>query len=163
MRQHRLVAAGLLLAMILAACGSAGGAGWTYAPAPSATPVPSGAASGSPAVSGSPEASGSPGVSGSPAGATVTVVATTLDRFDTPALEVAANQPFTLVFDNQDPANLHNVVIHNPDGSKVAIGDTAFFKGPEKRTYQAPALAAGQYPFNCEVHPTTMTGTLTVK
>jgi plastocyanin len=90
-------------------------------------------------------------------------VATSKDRFDTPTLEVAANQPFSLVFDNQDATQPHNVVIHNPDGSKVAMGDTAFFKGPEKRTYQVPALASGKYPFNCEVHPTTMTGTLTVK
>jgi plastocyanin len=161
MRLHRLLAAGLLLTFALAGCGSGRGAGWTYAPAPSATPLPSGAASGSPAASG-PAASASPGAS-APAGATVTVVATTALRFDTPTLEVPANEPFTLVFDNQDATQPHNVVIHNPDGSKVAMGDTAFFTGPETRTYQVPALAAGQYPFNCEVHPTAMTGTLTVR
>ena len=27
----------------------------------------------------------------------------------------------------------------------------------------APALAPGDYPFKCEIHPTVMTGTLTVK
>jgi plastocyanin len=162
MRLHRLPAAGLLLVLALAACTSAGGAGWTYAPAPSPTPVPSGAASGSPSSPASPAVSGSPGAS-EPAGATVTVIATTPLKYDTPALEVAANQPFTLVFDNQDATQPHNVVIHNPDGSKVAMGDTAFFTGPEKRTYQVPALAAGSYPFNCEVHPAAMTGTLTVK
>jgi plastocyanin len=163
MRLQRLLAAALLVALALAGCGSGRGAGWTYAPAPSPTPVPSGgAASGSPAAFGSPAASGSPGAS-APAGTTVTVVATSQARFDTPALEVPANQPFTLVFDNQDATQPHNVVIHNPDDTKVAMGDTTFFTGPEKRTYQVPALAAGAYPFNCEVHPTTMTGTLTVK
>jgi plastocyanin len=158
MRLTRALAAGLLLALALAGCGSGGGPGWTYAPAPSATPVPSGAPSGSPAVSGSPSASPS-----GPAGATVTVVATTAAQFDTPELEVAADEPFTLVFDNRDATVQHNVVIHNSDGSKVEMGDTSFFIGPETRTYQVPALAAGEYPFMCEVHPTTMTGTLTVE
>ena len=173
MRPHRLAAAGLLLVVTLSACGPAGGAGWTYAPAPSPTPVasagPSGSpnASGSPTASGSPAASGSPGASGSPAasgaaGTTVTVVATTPLRFDTPTLEAPANQPFTLEFDNQDPTVPHNVVINNPDGSKVSMGDTAPFTGPEKRTYQVPALAAADYPFLCEVHPQAMTGTLAV-
>jgi plastocyanin len=156
MRLTRALAAGLLLALALAGCGSGGGPGWTYAPAPSATPAASGAASGSPTVSGSPGAS-------APAGATVTVIATTPDRFDTPELEVAADQPFTLEFDNRDPSVQHNVVIHNPDGSKVEMGDTSFFVGPATRTYQVPALAAGEYPFMCEVHPSTMTGTLTVR
>jgi plastocyanin len=157
MRHYRLPAAGMLLAVLLAACSSGGGAGWTYAPAPSATPVPSGAPSGSPAASGSPATSGSPG------GATVTVVATSALRFDTPALETAADAPFTLEFDNQDATQTHNVVIQNPDGSLVPMGDTKPFTGPEKRSYQVPALAAGDYPFMCQVHPTAMTGTLTVK
>jgi plastocyanin len=158
MRLHRLPAAGLLplLLVAVAGCGSGSGAGWTYAPAPSTTPAPSGAPSGSPA------ASGSPSVSASTGGATVTVVATTPTQFDTPSLEVAADQPFTLVFDNQDPTQPHNVVIHNPDGSKVAMGDTAWFTGPEKRTYQVTPLAAGEYKFNCEVHP-VMAGVLTAK
>jgi plastocyanin len=60
---------------------------------------------------------------------------------------------------------MHNLVIKNPDGSKVQMtGDsTAFFAGPGKRTYQVPGLAAGDYAFMCEVHPTTMKGVLTVK
>ncbi|MEX2011982.1 MAG: cupredoxin domain-containing protein [Chloroflexota bacterium] len=160
MRLHRLLATGLVVAFALAGCGSGRGAGWTYAPAPSPTPVSSAAASGSPAASG-PAASGSPGAS-APAGATVTVVATTALRFDTPSLEVGANEPFTWVFDNRDATQPHNAVIHNPDGSKVAMGDTAFFTGPETRTYQVLPLAAGEYRFNCEVHP-VMTGILTVR
>lgn len=158
MRLHRLAAAGPLFVLVvaLAACGSGRGAGWTYAPAPSATPVPSGG------PSGSPGASGSPSPSGSPAGESVTVVATTPLLFDTPSLEVAADQPFTLVFENLDATQQHNVVIHNPDGSKVAMGDTAFFTGPETRTYQVVPLAAGEYKFNCEVHP-VMSGILTAQ
>ena len=60
---------------------------------------------------------------------------------------------------------MHNLVIKNPDGSKVQVsGDsTTFFAGLGKRTYQVPGLAAGDYAFMCEVHPTTMKGVLTVK
>jgi plastocyanin len=35
--------------------------------------------------------------------------------------------------------------------------------GPTKVDYQIPALAPGTYTFICDVHPTTMTGTITVK
>lgn len=153
----RLVAAALI-GLAVTACGS-GQAGWTYAPAPSATPVPS--LAGSPATSGSPEASGSPQASGAPP-ATVTIVATSPLRFDTPNVEAPAGIGFVLAFDNQDSTQPHNVVIRNPDGSKVEMGDTSFFVGPETRTYQVPALEAGEYPFLCEVHPQAMTGTLTV-
>lgn len=163
----------LLTALAFAACSSGAGPQWTYAPAPPATPRPSAAASGSPAASGtasgSPAASGSPGASGSPAGSgstagdTVTVVATSPAQFDTPDLSTAANKAFTLVFDNQDPSAPHNVVLFKPDGSKVDMGDTSFFQGPAKRTYQVAALPAGSYPFHCEVHPGSMKGTLTTK
>jgi plastocyanin len=173
MRPARLALA-LISVFALAACQSGQGVAWTYAPAPSPTPGASGApsasaaasagasAAASPAASGS-VAPGSPAPSGAVAGTTVTVVATSAAGFDTPNLTAPANQPFTLVFDNQDPSAPHNVVILNPDGSNVSMGDTSFFTGPAKRTYQVSALAPGAYPFHCEVHPTTMKGTLTVK
>jgi plastocyanin len=42
-------------------------------------------------------------------------------------------------------------------------GDTSPFTGPSQRSYSVSGLKAGDYKFICEVHPTTMTGTLTVK
>ncbi|MDQ6793995.1 MAG: cupredoxin domain-containing protein [Chloroflexota bacterium] len=169
MRPARLALA-LASIFALAACQSGGSAAWTYAPAPSATPGPSAsaAASGgaSAPASAAPSGSVAPGSaapSGAVSGATVTVVATSPAKFDTPDLTAPANKPFTLVFNNQDASSPHNVVIVNPDGSKVSMGDTAFFTGPAKRMYQVPALAPGAYPFHCEVHPNTMKGTLTVK
>ncbi len=81
--------------------------------------------------------------------------------FDPEALEAPADTAFTLEFDNQDATAPHNIVIKDPSDAPVSIGDTSFFTGPEKRSYAVPALAAGAYSFVCEVHPTTMTGTLT--
>jgi plastocyanin len=84
--------------------------------------------------------------------------------FDPKELEGPANTPFTVVFDNQDATTgPHNWVLKDSTGAKVDIGDTAFFSGPAKKEYKVPALAPGDYPFLCEVHPAAMTGTLTVK
>jgi plastocyanin len=178
MRRLPVIALSLLAVAAFAACSSAGQAGWTYAPAPSATPVPSGSApaSGEPpasapasapasvAPSGTP--GGSTGPSGQPSGTVVTVSAPTgaaTTGFDPKDLTGPANTPFKLEFDNQDATAPHNIVISDPSGQPVNIGDTAFFTGPEKRTYDVPALAPGAYPFMCQVHPTTMTGTLTIQ
>lgn len=93
----------------------------------------------------------------------MTIVATNPTKFDTPQVETAAGEPFTIVFDNQDATAPHNVVLQKPDGTAVQMtGDTAFFVGPGKREYGVPALTAGAYPFHCQVHP-TMTGTLTAR
>ena len=85
--------------------------------------------------------------------------------FDPKDLNGPANTAFTVTFDNQDTTTSpHNWVLKDSSGTKVVIGgDTAFFSGPAKREYQIPALAPGDYPFQCEVHPAAMTGTLHVK
>jgi mono/diheme cytochrome c family protein/plastocyanin len=139
--------------------------GWkdpNYKPAPSATPFPdcyldaiAGAgASGAPAASIDANA---PVVNiTAPAGAATS-------GFDPTTLEAKADTAFTLVFDNQDTGVPHNVVVQNPDGTPVSMGDNTPFAGPAKKSYAVPALKAGTYKFLCQVHPTTMTGTLTVK
>lgn len=164
----------LLVGFVVVACSSGAAPGWTYAPAASVTPAPSGAASGEPSAPASAPASADPtgtpvgsiGPSGEPSTTVVEVAApvgSSATGFDPTELTAPANTPFSLVFDNQDTGVLHNVVINDPSGAPVAIGDTTPFTGPEERTYDVPSLAAGAYPFLCQVHPTTMTGTLTIE
>lgn len=171
---RRLSSAGLLLvAVSLAACSSGAAPGWTYAPAPSVTPAPSGSAAPSASASASPSTAPSsavrPSASASGSGGAVVLTITApvgaaTAGFDPEELEGPANTPFTVVFDNQDTTTSpHNWVLKDSTGAKLDVGDTSFFSAPAKREYTVPSLAAGAYPFVCDVHPVTMIGTLTIK
>jgi mono/diheme cytochrome c family protein/plastocyanin len=137
--------------------------GWVdpnYAPAPGATPYPdcwtdefeSGA-------SAAPSGSASAAPSGGSGGAAVSIVASGI-AFTTTTVTAPADTAFVIAFDNQDAGVPHNVAIQDASGAEVFKGD--IFNGVETREYQVPALAAGDYPFICTVHP-TMTGTLTAE
>jgi plastocyanin len=67
-----------------------------------------------------------------------------------------ANKAFTIAFSNQDPGTPHNIEIKDSSGAVVFKGD--IFNGVDTKTYQVPALPAGDYTFSCVVHP-NMTGT----
>ena len=140
--------------------------GWrdpNWKPDPGATPYPD---CWEKALTGGAGSSGAPAASIDPNAPTVTVAAASgaaTTGFEPTTLEVKADTAFTLVFDNQDPTAPHNVVINDPGGTPVPMGDTAVFTGPGTRSYPVPALKAGSYGFLCQAHPTTMTGTLQVK
>jgi len=148
MRTIRPVAFGLavsgLLALALVACTSTE-PGWTYAPAPSVTPAPSGSA----------EASASAAPSGAPGG--ITLVAHNI-AFDTSTIAAPADAEFQIVLDNQDASVPHDVAIKDASGTEVFKGET--FPGVAIKTYDVPPLVAGEYAFQCTVHP-NMFGTLT--
>jgi len=103
---------------------------------------------------------------GGPAAITVALVApptASANGYDTKTLSFKAGTPTNLTFDNEEPSVPHNVVIFqgtSDSGPQVFSG--ALVTGPGKTVYHVPALAAGSYYFHCEVHPTTMFGTITV-
>lgn len=82
--------------------------------------------------------------------------------FSTGSLSFPADSSLVLEFDNRE-ALPHNVAIFegaDESGKKVFTGD--LITGPRKISYQVTALAAGNYFFRCDVHPTTMRGSIKV-
>ena len=94
-------------------------------------------------------------------GATTVQLAANQLAFDKSSIEVPAGKAFVIHFDNKDAGIAHNVAIYDSSGKELFKGD--IFNGPKAVDYQVPALPAGQYTFQCDVHPTTMTGALSVK
>jgi nitrite reductase (NO-forming) len=108
----------------------------------------------------SPPASTS-AVSCAPSGSDLTLTAKNT-AFDTDCLAAPAGDAIEIVFDNQDPAVPHNVSIYTDPSATKALFTGEMVTGPKQMTYDVGKLPAGTYFFRCDVHPTTMTGTLTV-
>jgi plastocyanin len=117
-------------------------------------------------ATGTTAATGPTGATGGTAGAgaTTTLVAQGV-AFDTGTIQLPADTATTIMFDNQDAGVPHNLAIYPSSGEVSA--DAALFQGelitgPDRIEYAIPALPAGEYFFQCDVHPTTMNGTVVV-
>jgi plastocyanin len=141
MRIRAAAAAAALL--VLTACQSATGAGTS----------PSAAAS----------ASTPPTVTCGTATTHVRLVAKDI-AFSTSCIAVPANTPFTIAFRNEDASVMHDVHIFsaNPteDPNASSLFQGSLLTGPATTTYHVPALPAGTYFFECDVHPQQMFGRL---
>jgi plastocyanin len=71
--------------------------------------------------------------------------------FNTSEIDVAANAPFILVFENKDDTD-HNISIYTDDSASTRTFDGVVFK-LGTRWYPVPALAPGRYYFRCDIHP----------
>jgi plastocyanin len=147
MRLARLLSVAILSAALVGACTTAS-AGWTYAPAPTKSAGPSSAASAG--TSGAPSGSGNPNL---------VVISAANIKYDQTTVTAPANTPFQIKFENNDAGVPHNVTIHLGGSTGAELFKGTIFNGIETRTYDVPALDAGQYAFVCTVHP-TMIGTL---
>lgn len=141
-------------AVIAVGCGSGGGPGWTYA---ALGPTPSAGASAG--ASSGPTPVASPGVP--------IEVSTPQDdplAFVPSTLEAAANTFVTVTYNNN--SNIpHNINFFNgSDNTAPSLGATEVVTGPNAPrsvTFTTPS-AGGDYFFWCDVHTTTMVGTLRV-
>jgi plastocyanin len=146
---HAARALAVVLALVaagtIAACGSTAS---TDAPSAAAAPPTIAPVIPTPVGGGTrpPEGSGPP----------VVVVAQNI-AFAPGKIGVPANVPFTLVLDNRDAGIPHNVDVKDGAGSSIVKSEVV--PGPARLEIAMPALAPGDYPFNCDVHP-NMTGAI---
>lgn len=94
-----------------------------------------------------------------PATGTLTVVALNV-AFDVTSLSAAAG-PITINFENQDRAVAHNIHFFSK-ASNQSLGMTDIEPGPVTSSLSLGTLAPGAYFYKCDLHPTTMTGILTL-
>jgi plastocyanin len=106
------------------------------------------------------EIKAAPGPEGGGGGGGPTVVAQNL-AFDTSEIDLPADQPTTIHFDNQDPGQSHNIAIFADDSLADELFKGDLVTGPGSADYPVPPLKAGEYFFHCDVHP-TMNGTVVV-
>jgi plastocyanin len=82
-------------------------------------------------------------------------------QFDTKEIDLAAETPTAITFDNQDAGVQHDIAIFTDDTLKENLFTGDLVTGPATTTYTVPALAEGSYYFHCDVHP-TMNGEVNV-
>ncbi len=81
-------------------------------------------------------------------------------RFNVKCLVVPAGGPLLIELVNRDSVN-HNVSIYTLEFASAFTGDIAY--PAERFRYKVPALEAGQYLFQCDIHPRDMEGPLIVQ
>ena len=86
--------------------------------------------------------------------------------FQQPCLVAPAEKAFTINFDNKDPVQ-HDISIY-PSSTKLTPSDALFYSfskptnGGTTQPYNVGPLPAGTYFFQCDFHPTQMTGTFAI-
>jgi mono/diheme cytochrome c family protein/plastocyanin len=82
--------------------------------------------------------------------------------FDTDKLLGVAGKELTITFDNRDSGIPHNIhFFKGKDATGTDVGTTDVAAGPVVQTLKIGPLDAGDYFYQCDVHPGTMSGTLT--
>ncbi len=102
--------------------------------------------------------------SSSAAGPEVKMVPST--KFDKTEITVDAGKPVTITVNSTDTGVRHNFALYktkeDADAGKDPLAKTDICLAPCVRTVDVN-LAAGEYFFHCDTHPSQMQGTLTAK
>lgn len=93
-------------------------------------------------------------------GPELTVVAENI-AFDTDRIELSADTPARVVFENRDVGVQHNIAIFTDEALAEVLFRGELITGPSQTTYEIPPLPAGEYYFHCDVHP-NMNGAVVV-
>ena len=94
-----------------------------------------------------------------PSDADVTVTAVDM-AFDPGTVTVTAGEAFTIAFVNED-AMPHNIAVYTDESKSEKVFEGEMVTDGTV-VYDLPALDAGEYFFDCSLHP-NMTGTLVVE
>lgn len=158
-----LVAALVLAAMALAACGDDAAVDTTDAPTTTAAAVTTAA----PSTTAAPATTAAPGTTAAPDTTTgettgTTIEVTTLgDRFSVSEIRVKAGQEVTIIVTDID------VETDDPHNFHVRAGDLNFFtnieEAPNTQEITFTIQEPGEYEFFCDTHALTMTGLFIVE
>ena len=84
-------------------------------------------------------------------------------RFSAPCIVAPAGAAFVVRYTNKDSEG-HNVAIYRDRSKAASVEVGEVISGPDKTIdYPVEALTAGDYYFDCSVHPATMNGALYVR
>jgi len=86
-----------------------------------------------------------------PVDGVITLTAEDLE-FNANCLELPAGESVTIAFANLD-TDAHNLAIYTDDTTDTQLWIGDIMSGGESIDYQVPALDAGTYYFECNVHP----------
>jgi plastocyanin len=117
---------------------------------PSPTPSPAAAATSAPSTCPSKSLDVTAAVGASTSGYQTTKV-------------TAPSGSFSICFNNADSGVPHDVNVTTDPTELHSLGHTPIAPGPNTSTLNLTGLKPGTYYFHCDVHPTIMKGTLTVK
>jgi cytochrome c oxidase subunit II len=96
-----------------------------------------------------------------PTGSSITLTAQHI-QWDKKCIAAVAGQPIQITIINKDAGIAHNFAIWVSSALKKRLYQTANVNGPASMTFTGPALPAGKYYFQCDIHGPAMSGTLIV-